>query len=111
MYSQISRRDCATSLKRKSRGWLREPMMLFLIEYDRSRGTVVSMRTFDDSQRQSAEDARLSLELKLNRERVQQEVVLLEAPTEEALRLTHRRYFEDLIALARSSASSTDSKR
>ncbi len=81
--------------------------MLFLIEYDRGRGTVVNMTTFDESQRQVAEDARLSLELKLNRQGVQQEVVLLEAATEEALRLTHRRYFEDLIDLARSSASST----
>ena len=85
--------------------------MLFLIEYDRGRGTVVNMRTFDDSQRQLAEDARLNLELKLNQQGIQQEVVLLEAATEEALRLTHRRYFEDLVDLARSSASSTGARK
>jgi len=41
--------------------------MLFLIEYDRSRGAVVRMTTFEDGQRQEAEDARLNLELKLAR--------------------------------------------
>jgi len=79
------------------------------MEYDRSRGAVVRMTTFEDGKRQEAEDARLNLELKLNRQGIQQEVVLLEAASEEALRLTHRRYFEDLADLAKSSASSTGS--
>jgi len=83
--------------------------MLFLMEYDRSRGAVVRMTTFEDAKRQEAEDARLNLELKLNRQGIRQEVVLLEAASEEALRLTHRRYFEDLADLAKSSASSTGS--
>ncbi len=85
--------------------------MLFLIEYDRSRGAVIKMTTFPDTKRQEAEDARLNLELKLNRQGIQKEVVLLEAASEEALRLTHRRYFEDLVDLAKSSASSTGSSR
>lgn len=81
--------------------------MRFLIAYDRSRGTVVSMTTFADTERHAAEEARLRLELSLNELGIQQEVVLLEAQTEAALRITHRRYFEDLASLARRSASST----
>ena len=83
--------------------------MLFLIAYDRSKGVVASMRAFDDAQRQLAENARLDLELEFNRRAIRHEVVLLEASTEHALRLTHRRYFEDFAMLARSSASSTGS--
>ena len=81
--------------------------MIFLLEYDRSRGVLITMRSFVDSLKHEAEDARLNLELKLNREGIQREVVLLEAASEEALRRTHNRYFEDLVDLAKSSASST----
>lgn len=76
--------------------------MLFLIEYDRQRGRLVSFGHFDDSQRQIAEDARLELELALNRSGIDHEVVLLEASTEAALRESHRRYFEDLAGIAAS---------
>ena len=70
--------------------------MIFLIEYNRSEGSIVTLRSFDDSQRREAEDSRLEIELDLNRKGVDHEVVLLEAESEDALRLTHRRYFEDL---------------
>jgi hypothetical protein len=70
--------------------------VIFLIEYNRSEGRIVTIRDFDDSQRQEAENSRLEIELDLNRRRVDHEVVLLDAASEEALRLTHRRYFEDL---------------
>ena len=73
--------------------------MIFLIEYDRKRGEIVTFKRFDDSERQSAEDSRLEMELELNRRGVEHEVVILEAETEEALRRTHRRYFEDLAEL------------
>lgn len=73
--------------------------MLFLIEYDRRRGELVTFETFDDSERRKAEDARLELELKLNRQGVEHEIVILEAATEEAVRRTHRRYFESLTEL------------
>ena len=73
--------------------------MHFLIEYDRQKGLIVSMRVFDDSEREQAEDHRLRLELDLNRAGVEHEVVMLEANSEEALRLTHRRYFENLSEL------------
>ncbi|MDQ1558028.1 MAG: hypothetical protein QOD32_1088 [Pyrinomonadaceae bacterium] len=78
--------------------------MIFLIEYDRTRGEIVTFGTFDDSERQSAEDARLDMELALNRLGTEHEVVLLEAATEEALRRTHRRYFENLAELVNSPA-------
>lgn len=74
--------------------------MLFLIEYDRSRGHVITIREFDESQQEEAEGARLDLELELNRQNKEREVVLLEATDEAALRQTHRRYFEDLVELA-----------
>lgn len=70
--------------------------MLFLIDYDRKGGRLVTFRVFDDSERYNAEEVRLELELDLNRLGVEREVVLLEAGSEEALRRTHRRYFQDL---------------
>ena len=78
--------------------------MIFLIEYDRTRGEIVTFRTFNDSERQNAEDTRLEMELELNRLGTEHEVVLLEAATEEALRRTHRRYFENLSELVNSPA-------
>ena len=74
--------------------------MIFLIEYDRPRGEMVTFETFPDSERRVAENARLELEIRLNRDNVDHEVVLLEADSEEALRRTHRRYFENLTELA-----------
>jgi len=74
--------------------------MLFLIEYDRGRGLIVTFRGFGESESESAEKARLDMELDLHRRRIEHEVVLLEAENEKALRRTHRRYFEDLAQLA-----------
>ena len=70
--------------------------MIFLIEYNRSQGRIVTFRDFDESQRREAEESRLGIELDLNRRGVDHEVVLLDAASENALRRTHRRYFEDL---------------
>jgi hypothetical protein len=68
--------------------------MIFLIEYDRQRGKLVTFSEFPDEDLAKAERARLELEL--SRERTDQlnEIVLLQAETEDALRLTHRRYFQ-----------------
>lgn len=74
--------------------------MIFLIEYDRARGEIVTLRTFTDSDRSAAEESRLEMEIGLNRDEVDREVVILEAESEEALRRTHRRYFENLTELA-----------
>lgn len=68
--------------------------MIFLIEYDRSRGQLVRLQRFDDSERVQAQTVRLETELRLNREKIVREVVILEAVTEEALRKTHQRYFD-----------------
>ena len=69
--------------------------MIFLIEYDRRQGRIASCQVFSDSNRAEADNVRLDLELRLNREGIEHEVVLLEARDEWALRKTHRRYFED----------------
>jgi len=74
--------------------------MLFLIQYDRRAGQIVKIQRFDDDQQDQANRVRLSQEMDLVRRRQKDEVVLLEAATEEALRKTHRRYFEDLATLA-----------
>ena len=73
--------------------------MIFLIEYDRNRGRIVTIRRFSDAERHEAGDARLQLELELNHRGTEREVVLLEAASEEALRRTHRRYFEHITNL------------
>jgi len=68
--------------------------MIFLIEYDRELGRIETIKSFKDSERTLAQDARLELERQLNLEGNENEVVLLEAASEEALRQTHGRYFE-----------------
>jgi hypothetical protein len=72
--------------------------MIFLIEYNRRKGRLVTLRDFADSERRKAEELRLNVELDLNRKGVDHEVVLLEA----ALRRTHQRYFKDLRQILKS---------
>jgi hypothetical protein len=76
--------------------------MIFLIEYDRNKGQIVTIRSYQNSERSNAESLRLSVELSLRNKGVEHEVVLLEAADENALRKTHRRYFEDLTQIAKS---------
>ena len=75
--------------------------MIFLIDYDRKQGRLVQLKSYEDSDRSRAEQARLELELSLRRSGEPHEVVILEAADEAALRTTHRRYFEDLAGLAK----------
>jgi hypothetical protein len=75
--------------------------MIFLIQYDRSAGKLVDLRSFEDVERAKAAEERLALELELNRKTISHEIVLLEAADEAALRKTHRRYFERLEELAK----------
>ena len=70
--------------------------MLFLIEYDRANATTVSCVQYEESARAAALSARLDRELAVNRADLDHEVVLLEAPTLDALRRTHARYFDDI---------------
>jgi len=79
--------------------------MIFLIEYDRPSGKIVEMRKFADSERMTAQDARLELELKLHRQGIRREVVILEASSEAALRHTHSRYFDDIREIVREKLS------
>jgi hypothetical protein len=76
--------------------------MIFLIEYNRSQGHIVTFHDFEDSQRREAEDSRLGIELDLNRKGVDHEVVLLEAASKDALHRTHQRYFADLTQILKS---------
>jgi hypothetical protein len=82
--------------------------MIFLIEYNRGEGRIVTFRNFDDSRRREAEDLRLNIELALNRKGVDHEVVLLEAESEEALRRTHQRYFADLAQMLKSAGGQNE---
>lgn len=79
--------------------------MIFLIEYDRPESRIVTFTTFKNSERLNAEKSRLDLELRLNRAGVDHEVVILEAEREEALRRTHRRYFEDARTIVTSASA------
>ena len=76
--------------------------MIFLIEYNRRQGRMVTFKTFTKSEQRKAEDERLEMELDFHRRGIEHEVVLFEAATEADLRRTHRRYFEDLADLANS---------
>ena len=78
--------------------------MIFLIEYNRPEGRLVTFERFQDSERLKAQNARLGLELDLNRRGINHEVVLLEAASEGAVRRTHRGYFETPRQIAESIA-------
>jgi hypothetical protein len=80
--------------------------MIFSIEYHRSQGRILTLTTFKDSERGKAENARLEKELDLMRNGLNYEVVLLEAASEEALRKTHRRYFENPSQILNSTSGS-----
>ena len=69
--------------------------MIFLIEYSRREGRIIRIEKFGDQDRERAANLRLDIELELNRTRIEHEVVLLEAASENGLRRTHRRYFEN----------------
>lgn len=71
-------------------------MMIYLIEYNRPEGRLVTFKVFAESERSEAETLRLDIELDLNRRKIDHEVVLLVAASEAALHRTHGRYFKDL---------------
>ena len=70
--------------------------VVFLIRFDRRKQRILLFKPFDDAQRADAERLRLDLEIEANRSKLDHEVVLLEAQSEEDIRRTHRRYFESL---------------
>ena len=76
--------------------------MLFLIEYDRPKERIITFKSFTDNERAEAQKQKFDIELALNRSGIEHEVVLLDAMDEDAIRRTHRRYFEDLSQIAES---------
>lgn len=77
--------------------------MIYLIQYHRPSGRVIQITEFHESERATAENLRLEVEVELLAKAGDTEVVLLEAESEAALRQTHRRYFQDPREIASSS--------
>jgi hypothetical protein len=69
--------------------------MIYLIEYNRSEGRIITFKVFAESERSEADKLRFEIELDLNRRQIEHEVVLLQAESEAALHRTHGRYFKD----------------
>jgi hypothetical protein len=82
--------------------------VIFLIEYDRSEGRIVTFRDFEDVRRHDAEEMRLALELDLNRKCIDHEVVLLEAADKASLLRTHQRYFAGLVQILENGTSQNE---
>ena len=79
-----------------------EVSVIYLIHYDRVSSILVSIKEFSEVDRALATKERVDLEIALCAQGLQQEVVLLEAESEDVLRTTHRRYFETLDQLRKS---------
>jgi len=73
--------------------WVYFGVMLFLIEFDRSKQQLVTYKKFDKSQLLLVQKERINLELKRLKENVMHEIVILEAKDEEFLRKYYSRYF------------------
>ena len=73
--------------------------MIFLIEYDRTHGTLLQLKRFAPEESVEANQARLGLELERMGAGLEREIVILEAVSEAQLRKTHRRYFESINSL------------
>ena len=82
--------------------------MIYLIRYNRPEGRVIEMTAYQPGEREAAENARLEIELSLILQGIENEVVILEAESEAALRLTHLRYFEGPRAIASSSGEDVE---
>lgn len=80
--------------------------MIFLMEYDRPKGKIINITSFNDNDRTKAANKRLLIELELHKLHIGREVVLLEATNEDALRRTHRRYFENASQISQSVSES-----
>jgi|Tabmets5t2r1_1033131.scaffolds.fasta_scaffold257134_2 hypothetical protein len=68
-------------------------MSYFLLVYDRSTGKLRELTEFDDADREAALAERFARERDTEGD-PNLEIVLLGAPSEEALRRTHSRYFK-----------------
>jgi hypothetical protein len=75
--------------------------VIFLIHFDPTTGTLLSMQTFSEGQRALADETRLRMELDEHAQGIMREIVTLESPTEAHIRKTHRGYFETLEELVK----------
>ncbi len=66
--------------------------MLFLVHYDRKQNKMVSLKEYQEEERQLAYQDRLAMETIHARLDGSQEIVLLEAVNKEQLRQTHPKY-------------------
>jgi hypothetical protein len=73
--------------------------VIFLIEYNRKEAKLYTFKSYKDSDWNKASEDRLALELRLLHAGIDHEVVTLEADSEEDLRQTHGRYFDNLSEL------------
>lgn len=74
--------------------------MIFLVHYDRRAQQLLRFDRYDDGDDTRAHDDLLELELSLLHSDRENEVVLLKAPDEAALRVSHGRYFYTIEELA-----------
>ena len=81
--------------------------MIFLLQYDREHAILVSIKTFDESERREAMEARLDLELQLRHAGLNHEATILDAADEAAIRRTHARYFESADQIWRRTLAAT----
>jgi hypothetical protein len=81
--------------------------MIFLVQYDRSQGVIQRFDQYSDAEEATAEAVRFEIELGLSRSGSNAEVLLLEASDENALRRTHRRYFESISSISANPTVST----
>ena len=70
--------------------------MIYLIQYNRQTGMPARVTEYPVERRREAEKARLEIELGQLNAAIEHEIVLLEAPSQNELRKTHRRCFEEL---------------
>jgi hypothetical protein len=71
--------------------------MLFLIEYSRSQGKLISLKSFPDTEWNAVMDERLELELDLFHRKVQDhDALVFQSDSLETLKVTHGNYFKTL---------------
>jgi hypothetical protein len=79
--------------------------VIFLIQFDPQCEQLKVFERFEDALRATAQAAKQNLELDLLRQGIRDEVVILEAASEDVIRRTHRRYFETLEEMLEKKAS------
>lgn len=68
-------------------------MSFFVLVYDRTKQQLIKLREFSEEDRVSAEGFRLEAQRKSLHDGLDQEIILFQAASEEALRRTHGSYF------------------